>query len=50
MFQQTICSPEHENYPVDNIKTSKKDRKENKEKQIHSCSANFILEWKYKQL
>ena len=35
--------PEHENYPVDNIKNSEKYWEENKEKQIHSCSFNFIL-------
>ena len=37
-------SPEHEHYPVDNIKGSKKYREENKEKQIHSCRADFILQ------
>ena len=35
--------PEHENYPVDNIKNSEKYGEENKEKQIHSCCSNFIL-------
>ena len=38
-----LILPEHENYPVDNIKTSEKYGEEDKEKQIHSCSFNFIL-------
>ena len=38
-----MISPVHEDNPIDNVENGKKYWKENKEEEIHSCSAHLIL-------